>query len=82
MEIKNINDAGKKFNVTHKTIAVNKDDYLNSINYFHEPFSQTVLQHFMVDYLEKNHDEGLVGLVRYKEENDDVIIDAAVRYLE
>lgn len=82
MEIKDINDVGKRFNVTHKRIAIKKDDYLNSVNYFHEPYSQTVLQHFMVDYLEKTHDEGLVGLVRYKEEEEEIIIDAAVRYLE
>lgn len=82
MEIKNVNEVGKKFNVTHKILAVNKDDYLDHVGTFSEPYCQTALQNFMVDYLEKNHDDGLVGLVRYKEEDSEIIIDAAVRYLE
>lgn len=82
MEIKDISDEGKGFQLQHKRISVRRDDYYNRVDDFQDPFSQTALQHFMVQYLEEKNDDGLVGLVRYKEEEHSVIIDAAVRYLQ
>lgn len=82
MEIKNINMGNKSFQVTHKQFQVVKDDYIDSLSNFHDPFSQPALQQFVVNYLEEEHDDGVIGLVRYKEEGDNIVIDAAVRYMQ
>ncbi|QNO13776.1 hypothetical protein HYG86_02870 [Alkalicella caledoniensis] len=82
MEIRNIHGGDKSFRVTHKQLEVSTEDYFNSLNNFHDPFSQAALQQFVVNYLEEDHDDGLIGLVRYKEDGDNVVIDAAVRYME
>ncbi|SET08191.1 hypothetical protein [Anaerobranca gottschalkii] len=84
MEIKNITGQGEErvFQVYHKKFYIKKDDYYRLVHHFHEPFSQTALQHIVTKYLEENNDNGLVGMVRYKEEGDGIILDAAIRYLQ
>ncbi len=82
MEIKKVSEKGKSFQVTHTQIEVSKDKYLSEMSTFNDPYGQTALQHFMVNYLEKNRDDGLIGLVRYKDQGEKILIDAAVRYME
>lgn len=72
---------GEIFQVTHRLLRVPKDVYLDVLKEFTEPFSEEAAQEFVEQYLKWCKDTGgIIGMVRYREEEDEVFLDAAVRY--
>lgn len=72
---------GEIFQVTHRLLKVPKTIYLEAVKGFAEPFSEVAVQDFVEQYLRWCGDrEGVIGMVRFDEEEGYVILDAAVRY--
>jgi len=72
---------GEMFQVTHRILSVSRDTYLQVVESEKESFSETAVQSFVDKYLKWCGDEdGVIGMVRFDEEGDNVVLDAAVRY--
>ncbi len=73
--------AGEIFQVTHRLLRVPRETYLEAVSQHGEPFSEHAVQGFVEQYLKWCGDkEGVLGMVRMDEEDDVVVLDAAVRY--
>jgi len=68
------------FTVKHKLLCVPKDDYVQALRSYVNPYTEEGAQEFVSMYLAFNNDPGIVGLVGLEEKADQVLIDAAVRY--
>ncbi len=72
---------GEIFQVTHRLLRVPRQAYLAVVEGFAEPFSEVAVQEFVEQYLKWCGDrDGVVGMVRFNEEEGFVVMDAAVRY--
>jgi hypothetical protein len=69
----------RAFQVFHRRLKVSRQDYLADSN-FPQPFSEEGYQDFIARYLEANGDNGVVGMVRVENLEDELVLDAAVRY--
>lgn len=72
---------GEIFQVTHRLLRVPRAVYLEVLKEFSDPFSEEAAQEFVEQYLKWCNDTGgVIGMVRFREEDDEVLLDAAVRY--
>lgn len=79
--VKELENRGKTFKVTHRILEVPKDIYLKVLAGYEEPFSERGAQYFTEEYLKWRGDEGgVVGMVRFDKNEDSIVLDAAVRY--
>jgi hypothetical protein len=73
--------AGEIFQVNHRLLRIPREVYLDILNQHREPFSEIAAQDFVEQYLQWCGDrDGVIGMVRFDEEEGLVILDAAVRY--
>lgn len=73
--------AGEIFQVTHRLLRIPREIYLETVAQSEEPFSEAAAQDFVEQYLRWCGDRnGVIGMVRLDEEEDAVVLDAAVRY--
>jgi hypothetical protein len=66
--------------VYHRHFKIPVASYLNTVEEFLDPWDERAYQHFVHEYLQKNNDEGIVGMVRQEKDENFVYLDAAVRY--
>lgn len=66
--------------VYHRRLRVPKDIYLQSVDEFTDPWNERAYQHFIQNYLNEYHDQGIVGMVRQEQDSVYVYLDAAIRY--
>lgn len=72
---------GLRFFVTHRLFNVPKNVFHAHVSEDHPELTQETAQQFVSDYLAWQKDHGVVGLVRFRDEGDHVLLKAAVRYL-
>lgn len=70
----------KGFQVFHRLFKMHKDTYNQAMEKFPQPDKEEGYQDFVARYLQAKGDPGVVGMVRVEESNDELILDAAVRY--
>ena len=79
--VKELENRGKTFKVTHRILEVPKDIYLKVLGGMRSPFSERGAQYFTEEYLKWRGDAGgVVGMVRFDKNEDSIVLDAAVRY--
>jgi hypothetical protein len=66
--------------VYHRHFKIPVESYLNTVEEFLDPWEERAYQHFVLEYLQKNNDDGIVGMVRQERDENFVYLDAAVRY--
>src|SRR5690606_26352139 len=72
---------GEIFQVTHRILHIPRATYLKVLHDYEEPFSELGAQNFVEDYLKWCGDtNGIIGMVRLDELDDQIILDAAIRY--
>jgi hypothetical protein len=73
--------AGEIFQVSHRLLRIPREVYLDVLSQHREPFSEIAAQDFVEQYLKWCGDrDGVIGMVRFDEEESFVVLDAAVRY--
>ena len=73
--------AGEIFQVSHRLLRIPREVFLDTVSLQREPFSEIAAQEFVEQYLQWCGDrDGVIGMVRIDEEDDVVVLDAAVRY--
>lgn len=73
--------AGEIFQVTHRVLHIPRSVYLEVVGRHDEPFGEGAAQEFVEGYLKWCGDrDGLIGMVRIDVRQDEVVLDAAVRY--
>lgn len=70
------------FKVLHRVLRVPKDVYFQIVSDDDDPLSEEAVQEFVRGYLnwKEPNTNGLVGMVRSEEQEDYILLDAAVRY--
>ncbi|HZK25818.1 MAG TPA: hypothetical protein VFC74_10605 [Oscillospiraceae bacterium] len=73
---------GEIFQVTHRILHIPREVYLVVLKDHEKPFSEVGAQIFVEEYLKwLGEENGIIGMVRLAEEDGQVILDAAIRYL-
>ncbi|MDK2824526.1 MAG: hypothetical protein PWQ67_286 [Clostridia bacterium] len=68
------------FTVKHKLLCVPRADYETILKSYLDPYTEEGVQEFVSKYLAAKNDPGIVGLVGLERKEEQVLIDAAVRY--
>lgn len=68
------------FIVKHKLFCVPAEDYEGILENYLDPYTEEAVQEFVEKYLKWQKDPGIVGLVGLERKDQQVFIDAAVRY--
>lgn len=70
------------FKVLHRVLRVPKNVYFQVVSSNDDPLSEEAVQEFVQEYLNWKEPDtnGLVGMVRGEEQEDYILLDAAVRY--
>jgi hypothetical protein len=72
---------GEIFQVTHRVLQIPRDVYLQVLAEHQEPFSEMAAQDFVEQYMKWCGDtHGIIGMVRIGNEDDGIVLDAAIRY--
>ncbi|NLM53019.1 MAG: hypothetical protein GX197_09420 [Firmicutes bacterium] len=72
---------GEVFTVTHRILQIPRSIYTEVLKDHQEPFSEDGAQAFVEAYLQWQGDtEGVVGMVRFDETAEEIVLDAAIRY--
>ena len=72
---------GEIFQVTHRILQIPRSTYLNVLGQHEEPFSEMGAQQFVEENLKWCGDRGgVIGMVRFDEQDGEIVLDAAVRY--
>jgi hypothetical protein len=68
------------FIVKHKLFCLPQEDYEKIVRSYVDPYTVEGAQEFVSMYLAFHNDPGIVGLVGIEKKDEQVLIDAAVRY--
>ncbi|NLZ92785.1 MAG: hypothetical protein GX922_02015 [Firmicutes bacterium] len=80
-QVKEREVEGEIFQVTHRILQVPREVYAQVMCGHPEPFSEQGAQYFVEQYLGwLGEKDGVIGLVRFDEEDGEILLDAAVRY--
>lgn len=66
--------------VFHQHFKIPLETYIHTVAGFLDPWDERAYQHVVNQYLAKAKDKGIVGMVRQKQDENYVYLDAAVRY--
>lgn len=66
--------------VFHRYFKLPLETYLNIVTDFLDPWDEQAYQHAVQQYLAKDNDHGIIGMVRQERDEQYVYLDAAVRY--
>lgn len=82
MDFSRVSESTKEpfFTVKHKLLCVPREDYESLLKSYVDPYCEEGVQEFVSMYLAFKNDPGIVGLVGLESKDDQVFIDAAVRY--
>lgn len=73
--------AGEIFQVTHRILEIPRNVYMQVLKGHEEPYSEMAAQDFVEQYLKWCGDtDGVIGMVRIGVEEEEVTLDAAIRY--
>lgn len=72
---------GPQFTVTQRLLQIPKDAYFSYMKNDPDPLSEEAVQRFVTDYLRWKDDQGIVGMVRFHENNTDIELEATIRYV-
>ena len=78
--VKELENRGKTFKVTHRILEVPKDIYLKVLAGYEEPFSEGSPVFYGRIPEVAGRCGGVVGMVRFDKNEDSIVLDAAVRY--
>lgn len=67
--------------VFHRQLAIPKDEYIQVVKDFSDPWDERAYQYFIIQYLQELSDPGMVGMVRQQQDDEFIYLDAAIRYV-
>jgi len=75
-----MSSAETTLQILHRHYKIPLDNYLVTVKDFLDPWDERAYQYVVQEELKKTKDQGIVGMVRQKKDEDYVYLDAAVRY--
>ncbi len=67
--------------VFHRQLVIPKDEYIQVVKDYTDPWDERAYQYFMIQYLQETSDPGIVGMVRQEQDEKFIYLDAAIRYV-